>query len=941
MSIVENPFLYNNTMEYSDESTNTTVILDQKNVAKYFRNVYLLVKRNNYTVPSEFYNREIPEHVFEQVRPNLLIHKTSSKILKNKSHFINAIIMSDDQLSQYNIFNYKLDAKNIVVPIFNIEYQNLLQYVEQYDSTDNIHSIYNVKVLNKYFGVEDTNYKSNEFISSKINNLEEARYWTYYYNCLINMNEKFTKRKFSFQIGRMTDKMTAQIVKKLFDNTVINSKQNDNYIQDVDLKSSEEQFIENEMQSKKEQIVDIASTINAKGYKYYQIGAKSDFTRNDINQLFAVLDEKQRFLLFSNLMISKKYCHLVVNNEHILDLMNNTFKMFAPLYRYLLSYAWMRFYSEECIKKTWVKKDDEFIFDINTASKLPIFPFDYKNPKANPYMPIFVSDQELKPSVNVGGIAEYGFDSPELSNQGICNLDEFIQRLNVFCTGHIDQNIFEGVDFNKNRIALTGSMITACLQKSHPLMSRFNNCNSLTEKLNNFFNEYYAKSDVDVMIKTKNDYDFVDSVKELYNQIVLNICRFNSGYAEPAHVKLVLNKFAYLFVTEDFINKNIHWEGSDQNTDKVKYVIEHINDIELKEKFVPFYSALIAEKYKEMCGDFSPSDIAALKEKYPDVFMMDGLDFKIYVKKFLKNTTSTDTISMSFSYKYKIESPYLNHTFEIFPVRYDDFFSIVAQFHLPCVRGYYDGSNVYLTPSCISSHLTYMNLDYKYMTGTKDPLDIINKNRMRGFGTWLNATEKNLFTKYCRHVSFWNNLYTIDQNVSDVDAEKSIYGTLALNHKVFRPRLYNIDNYTDSIYVDTTDRYSDKPLTPLIDFTTSMTHVIVQKFKSVDIKEINYDSFVAINKDGYPVPVKKWIISYTWDLFNCEYKTSYDKIKSLQTNPEDPLEKASEPKVPTNKPSIIKKLLVSHNQVVPESKEPIVTNVWPNVWPEYEIENQW
>jgi len=903
MSIVENPFLSNNNMEYSDEATDTTVILDQTNVTKYFRNVYLLVKRNNYTMPSEFYNREIPEQVFEKVKSNLLIHKTSSQILKNKSHFINAIIMSSDQLNQYNIFNYKLDAKNIVIPIFNIEYQNLLQYVEQYDSNDTLNSIYNVKVLNKYFGVEDTNYKANEFISSKINNLEESMYWTNYYNCLINMNDKFIKRNFSFQTGRMTNKTTAQIVKKLFDNTVTNSKQNDNYIQDIELQSNEEQLVEREMQSNKEKIVDIASTINAKGYKYYQIGAKSDFTRNDINQLFAVLNEKQRFMLFSNLMISKKYCHLVVNNEHILDLMNKTFKMFAPLYRYLLSYAWMRFYTEECIKKTWVKKDDEFIFDINTASKLPVFPFDHTNPKSNPYMPIFVSDQELKPSENLGGIAEYDINSPELLKQGICNLDEFTQRLNVFCTGHIDQNIFDGFDFNKHRVGLTGSMITACLQKSHPLMSRFNNCNSLTEKLNNYFNEYYAKSDVDVMVRATNDYDFVDSVKELYNQIVLNICKFNMGYAEPAHVKLVLNKIAYLFVTEDFVNKNIHWEGSDQVTDKVKYVIEHINDADLKEKFVPFYSKLVAEKYKEICGDFAPSDIAVLKEKYPDVFLMDGLDFKVYVKRNIKNNTVNDTISMTFSYKYKIESPYLNHIFEIFPVRYNDFFAIVAQFHLPCVRGYYDGSNVYLTPSCISAHLTFMNLDYKYMTGTKDPLDIINKNRMRGFGTWLNATEKKLFTKYSRQVSFWNNLYTIDQTVSDVDAAKSIYGALALNHKIFRPRLYNIDSYTDSVYVDTTDRYNDTPLTPLTDITTSMTHVIIHKFKSVDIKDINYNNFVAINKEGYPVPVKKWIISYTWDLFNSDYKTSYDKIKSVQTTVEEI------PVVVTTKPSIIKKLL--------------------------------
>ena len=104
-----------------------------------------------------------------------------------------------------------------------------------------------------------------------------------------------------------------------------------------------------------------------------------------------------------------------------------------------------------------------------------------------------------------------------------------------------------------------------------------------------------------------------------------------------------------------------------------------------------------------------------------------------------ENTETLNTIKIN--YKYRITSPHLNHPLEIFKIYGVCQMGIVSQFHLPCVRAFYDGSNVYMTPSCISAHLTYMNIDYKYVSGLNDPMEIINKNRMRGFGTWLNETE--------------------------------------------------------------------------------------------------------------------------------------------------------------------------------------------------------
>ena len=52
-----------------------------------------------------------------------------------------------------------------------------------------------------------------------------------------------------------------------------------------------------------------------------------------------------------------------------------------------------------------------------------------------------------------------------------------------------------------------------------------------------------------------------------------------------------------------------------------------------------------------------------------------------------------------------------------------------------------------------------INLDYKYFSGSKDPIDIINKYRMRGFGTLLNEKEKIKLIEYSKNVQQWADFY--------------------------------------------------------------------------------------------------------------------------------------------------------------------------------------
>ncbi len=159
---------------------------------------------------------------------------------------------------------------------------------------------------------------------------------------------------------------------------------------------------------------------------------------------------------------------MVINNEEILDRMQPYIYKFAELFEYLFGYAWLRFYLEESIKKTWVKTTDMFIFDINTASKLPVFRLDQENPNKNPYMPIMISKNSLIPLENIGGV-EVNYNTFNPSHR-ICNLKEFKYRMNIFTTYDSTNDLFDGIDFKKNKMAICGSIMAACIQYSQPLM---------------------------------------------------------------------------------------------------------------------------------------------------------------------------------------------------------------------------------------------------------------------------------------------------------------------------------------------------------------------------------------------------------------------------------------------------------------------------------------
>jgi hypothetical protein len=865
---MSNPFI-NRTITIYDEKLNDEVSIDILNISKYFKHIYCLCPLNDKdeidasVFLNEFINKTVDKDLLKETMNKMILYKVNISILKNYVHYGNICYCPKEIVSRANKFGYELDDKNdnkehvLILPIYNISFLNLQKYIDNINGSITFNNFYDIMIMNNYFG-DNINDLLKLKINSMINNFDESKYWELAYNCMPNITKLFDTRKFNFNIIR-----TSPNICNIIDR-IDNSPLKENYIEQI---------------FNRRNYVDPSEIINKKGYKLYWKVWNCDYNNDDINKLFDTLDKNNqsyKYLLFSNLCISKKYCHLVINNEYIIKMMTPVINQNINLYSYLFGYAWLRFYFEETINRFRVKTTDMYIFNINTASALPVFYFDHKNPHNNPYCPILIANKSLNPEINIGGI---NCNTDKYLDRRICNLNEFKDKMNIFISGNKKIDLLSGIDFKELKIAITGSIMTACSQYNHPLMDLFLNTPE-NERDKRFFDEYYYESDIDIMVMSKTVYEFLDITKSFHEKIMLNCCQYLN--AEPEHIKYNLLRNTYLFVSSDFIKEHIC-------NDKLSYEVI-IKGLELKliiKLFAPYAKKIHEMECKKKLEGLSEAEKIKLMDKYAELFIFEEDKLVIKVKDTKTNTTMitnkplesefsqeeiemilnsnnnldeekiniiipmTDGLGFSDGFKVRITGPQLSRDFELFPVFKDDFMNTVANFHMPCVRAYYSGDNVYMTPSFVSAHMTLMNIDYKYFAGSKDPINIINKYRMRGFGCWLNKNELETYIKYNYEVPFWNNMFNINPN--NKHSYNKCYGALNIYSNMFKPRMINSNLINGEKIYPVEFNYSQDNFRVL-----SEQEYNLNRFKS----DKSFDKrYTTINKDtGYIEPLYKDII---------------------------------------------------------------------------------
>ena len=575
-----------------------------------------------------------------------------------------------------------------------------------------------------------------------------------------------------------------------------------------------------------------------------------------INTLFHLIDDKKLLYdIFNAMLVSPKYCHMVINNQFVLTQMHDFFKSkLIIIYKYLIGYAWLTMYQSECFVGTNTTKDHSFVFNINTANKLPFFPYCNNCIHDNPYCSLLVNEHIIKTNIYQGLAMIDNYNQ-----YGIDNLDGFKKKFNIFTSGRVDKDIFEGLDWVS--FAVTGSIITACVPKKNPLVNLMANKEIAFDVLmKKFYQEYYENSDIDIMCNTKSIYDYINNVSKLIDVVEKNI---------GDKLTITSNKSLCITIDKKYIELEMKQFGT------VDEVIKKINDVHIQEYLYNKYIYSIKNRqhtqntqntqqpqlndntlFNDYFNKISPIDNMyivinshELTESANNQYNNDT-DINIYLNDILLDKVHEDQNIMVFkiseSIKFKLSSPVLPRSIEIFRINCEDFFGCVSKFHLPCVRGYYDGNMVYLLPSCITALMTFLNIDYKYFAGSRDPIAIINKYIQRGFGIAINQEEYRIVKEY----------NDIDEDFKKRFANSNYYFTSKkITDEVFKNSKY-IKGESEDYYSKNRYRY--------ITFKEELYNYYQKTYKYTP-KKINYLLFNAIDETGFVYPLEKGILDAAYN----------------------------------------------------------------------------
>lgn len=759
--------------------------------------------------------------------------------------------------------NITLENDEIVIPLFEQTMSTCMKlYMPLYTYQYTIEDVIKMKILCEYYNCGSQNNHVNKRFHDMFKLLEDTDYWTNDYNCKLNMTKAFTER--TFQHKDATKNIKASIVVR--QSKVKDSKAH-TVIRNILSPNSTPSNYNLPFIIKKD-FTDASSAIKEanSNYKLYKISnVPPSITKEQVSELFRITtDQKERYDMFNAFLLSKSHCHLVVNNADVLEQMNGIIKKLAPIYRYVFGYAWLTMYMEECIKKTRTLIDDRYVFDINTANKLPLFSYCFEDPHLNPYFTLLVDKKTLDSTNNCNGL-------PMIKNYehyGIDTLDGFRKKFNIFTTGKEELNIFDGLETadgsNKwKHFAVGGSLIPSCVEKRNPLIEQLvKPGQSFEEQWTKFFNEYHKDSDIDLMCNKESVFGFMDEVEKLITLITTNLNEYqtidvsNTIEIEPIKSLLIIVNSKYI-------------EECMPNHD-YKYVVENINSNEIKELlYEKYFTSKFASNKKLRSNKllknnklyehfFKVSSVDEMNvivvdnENAYDVQYDSDSDYCIYLNDIkdaqdkVPVAKNTMLLRISENIKFKIKSKHLLHNVEVFRTKYEEFFSCVSRFHLPCVRGYYDGNNVYLLPSCITALMTHTNIDYKYFAGVRDPIDIINKYRMRGIGTIINTQEKMHMLNYNSSIGELQDMF--DLSSSKQNNHLKHFGSKQIGDNIYKPSKF-LEGSLDNNYNNLNYSYINNVF-DMYDTNVSTTYD----------GALNFMKFKTIGEDGSVMPFKKWIL---------------------------------------------------------------------------------
>lgn len=851
---------------------------------------------------------------------NLTLEKVSIKLLHNNRFKRTTNLVSG--LMLYALFgknstqNPFQDAE-FVVPFHNINQKDALNYLSLYRVQPGLSSLASVmKGINSFN--PDYTTPIDKSVQSILTGMDSNAYWTQVRNCAFPLFEIFAQRCFAYN-GLRLDTIKADtlrgaqnIAKNI--NQLIDSIENAGSRQKIrrqkrvtksDYPLPGNDLIESNMHNPmsamsaksktkkddhdKAEFQNLYKVLKNQEHRTFYVTQLQDqpteaISKEDISDIFdRITSEKFRFRLFNTLLTSKEHCHLVYNNKRVLERNADLFEKYKPFYSYAMFYAHLTMYLEESILSVKTVKYHRHVFDLETANALPSFPFSKTDVRRSPYVTLLLPDDVIDSQTNFVGL-ETPYEYAKY--MGLASPAEAKQRFNIFCTGYADKDLFDISGIDQSKIAVSGSVMPACLQKL-PLL--FEKCTApdvdYEVRWKTFFKHFYGDSDIDLMCACTTMSRFILYGSKFIEHLQkLGIERSEITIKPDKKSAIVIGRQFFVECVDD-INSVM---GSSYTTETLIELFKQVNHASYTDEFVEllqeyFYADYIThkttrnkdwravKKAEGSCFDteieraftsITPFDDFVVKMNPYDIpestLKRNDNEIYFFVNDFRSADNQVDAehnillFKYSETLKFKVRSPKLMRDVELFKVRDMDPFNTVARFHLPNVRAYYQNNKFYMLPSFITAMHTGLNLDYKYFAGSRDPVNICYKYITRGFGIILNSSEKRGILTYSKAIDEYNGMYKIEK-------AEDVFGPKDLSHNFFCPAVFKM-GLDKSIYVDPDVRYIEN----------------ADDLRKIWKAESSYDTDGVINmlrinsvtKSGDVEPYKPWIADAFYDMAN-------------------------------------------------------------------------
>jgi hypothetical protein len=798
-------------------------------------NMSLIVYSKNNS-KSEYGIKQIDNTLFKKLMYNEIHKKSRFTIPKEK------IIKEFDISFNNNEENYD------VLFMAELDELQLNSYLELYqDEKDNLDKYIEFLSITTYNQINPDKFKIKKKFNTILSSLSE--YWEDPNNCNYTLTHKFNERRFN----NINYNGNMDIIK--------NSINKSNF--EIDWNSREINYLNDVIKFNdwKEMCI-----------KKYYVSNISKFINEDIINIYNQLSsEYMKYMFICNMLCSRTHCHLILNNFEFLKISKPLFDKYKLILKYLIGYAWITLKNEEYHIYHKMNDSDRIIFDINTANLLPIFPFTYDDINQNPYASILINNEILDMKKNC---LTFEMMKNYEKYYGVCTSEEFERRLNIFVNNSNKKGILDVIDWSS--CAISGSVMTACGMKYNPLFDSCktdNNMNVLNDNdLADYFFHYYNDSDIDLICNKKSIYEFIDVVNDFINNTNKN---YNNVSVTNIHTGTMILSEEFIIDELENINKILKLDSINVNFIKSNFNNQDIKNYFYNKYYIPWKNEQ-SENIKNMNNKFNNELIKDYLKPIPaEEFRLYTLDYDLDEEKYIKqdyekyfyqndkldvlNEQNKMTAKLSENIRFKITNPN-TRTFEIFKSRDTNFFSMVSRFHMGFVRAIWTGKTVLCLPSYITSMMLQLAVDYKYFASIRDPIEIVNKYRSRGFGIILNNYEK-------IHMAYYNSTKLKDSTINEKWIEiykinlkskhsiENIFGTKKTSDDIFKPSKFFM-GLPDDCFKDAkheTCSTFDECFNSLITLTPSL--LSISKYK-------------AINDEGKINPLSRDIINTVWNLLN-------------------------------------------------------------------------